>query len=62
MLSGPAPVRLWHAREDGEVPFAAMESTDATSSVQEHPGHVPDEQTARQLFHHLAEPVSSAPG
>ncbi len=57
------PVRLWHAREDTEVPFAGAELTaaripTATLWIQIDPQHFPSEQTGRELFRYLTEPSS----
>lgn len=54
------PVRLWHAREDEMVPFAAAQATadklvDATLHVQSEPQHMPSEATGRELFAYLRE-------
>ncbi|MFE6980930.1 alpha/beta fold hydrolase [Streptomyces griseus] len=52
------PVRLWHARADEEVPFAAAEATAALFSSarlteQDAPDHIPSEETLRELFAEL---------
>lgn len=52
------PVRLWHAREDDEVPFAGAELTaaklpHATLRIQLEPQHFPSERTGLELFRYL---------
>ncbi|MEV3871755.1 alpha/beta hydrolase [Streptomyces sp. NPDC049906] len=53
------PVRSWHARADGEVPFAAAVATaallpDARLSEQPEPTHLPGDSSLRALFGELA--------
>lgn len=56
-------VELWHAREDDQVPFEAVKTSirqlpRARLNIQEHPSHMPSEETARAVFRFLSSPVA----
>ncbi|MFP2959100.1 hypothetical protein ACLEPN_14960 [Myxococcus sp. 1LA] len=56
-------MEVWHSRENEQVPFDAVTASirrmpRARLNIQEHPAHMPSEETAKALFRFLSSPVT----